>query len=113
MRDGPFFFGIAPGAENSALGLRVAVAPDGERVWMHGKWLDLGTEHAVAWIDGPADVIRPDGKRLKLGSFPAWVVWGKGRGAPCAAMFSITQFRGGRIVIGRKTYPVDGGRLAA
>lgn len=113
MGEGPFFFGLAPGEEKSAPGIRVTVTSDGQRIWMHGKWLDLGTEHAVAWIDGSAEFIRPDGKRLKLGAFPAWVVGGKGRGAPCAAMFSITQFRGGRIVIGRKTYPVDGGRLAA
>jgi hypothetical protein len=113
MNNRPQFFGIFPGEEKSATGIRVAVTPDGERVWMHGKWLDLGAEHAVAWIDGPAEFIRPDGRRLKLGSFPAWVASGNGRRAPCAVMFSVTQFRGGRIVIGRKTFPVDGGRVAA
>lgn len=47
----PIFLGIEPGETRTAPGIRVTVLADGETVWMHGKWLDLGPDHAVAWIE--------------------------------------------------------------
>ena len=91
----PQFFGIAPGEEKKAPGLRVRITPDGERAWMHGKWLDLGPEHAVVWI-GPkekARFIRHDGTALALGRFPAWVCCGTGSHKAIAAMFNMGQFQ--------------------
>lgn len=96
------FFGIAPGEERVFAGLRIRVSEDGERVWMHGKWLDLGEDHAVAVIQNSARFERPDGRRLLVGEFPAWVVSGKKVGrkpAPYAMMFNISQFRGGHIEV--------------
>ncbi len=112
----PSFFGISPGGECKTPGIRVSVPADGETVWMHGKWLDLGSDHAVIWIPpgGLAEFVRPDGRRLRLGLFPAWVVYGSGRNAAHAAMFNIGQFRGGSVEVthGRRTrcapVPVDG-----
>ncbi len=96
----PHFFGISPGEEKTAPGIRVRVSDDGERVWMHGKWLDLGPDHAVIWIEGDAEFRRPDGKILKLGQFPAWVVRGKAKRNPAmAAMFSFSQFEGGEVIL--------------
>ena len=93
------FFGISQGEEKSAPGLRVRISEDGERVWMHGKWLDLGPDHAVIWIDHKATLIRPDGKALRLGDFPAWVCRGTGKKPAIAAMFSFSQFEGGEICV--------------
>jgi hypothetical protein len=101
------FFGIAPGETREAPGLRVFIRADGEAVWMHGKWLDLGRDHAVAFVDAPASFIRSDGKSLKMGQFPGWVVRGRGRGSPCAIMFNVGQFRGGCVRIGQRDYPVS------
>ena len=95
----PHFFGISPGEEKFALGIRVRVTKDGERVWMHGKWLDLGPDHAVIWIEEKATFTRKDGKPLRLGDFPAWIVKGKGKRPAIAAMFSFTQFEGGSITV--------------
>ena len=91
------FFGIAPGKEKTAPGIRVRVSEDGERVWMHGKWLDLGESHAVAWIERGAHFYRADGRVLRLGQFPAWVIKGTGKNPVICAMFSFTQFIGGHI----------------
>jgi hypothetical protein len=93
------FFGILPGEEKTSSGIRVRVSDDGERVWMHGKWLDLGPTHAVIWIDGTARFHRADGKIMRLGDFPAWVIRGTGKKPVIAAMFSYTQFEGGKIAI--------------
>ena len=106
------FFGITPGEEREAPGIRVRVSPEGDRVWMHGKWLDLGQDHAVAWIEGDAEFERPDGRRLKLGGFPGWIVRGTGRKPVLAIMFNIGQFIGGFIHLkGRdgvvRHYPVS------
>jgi hypothetical protein len=96
----PKFFGIAPGQERSAKGIRVKISPDGENVWMHGKWLGLGPTHAVAWITKKAVFSRPDGKIMRLGDFPAWVVRGGSKARPVvAAMFEFSQFEGGKITI--------------
>lgn len=94
------FFGIAPGEEKTAPGLRVRVAEDGEHVWMHGKWLDLGDDHAVVWIGCSEMVrfVRHDGVALRLGEFPAWIVRGTGRRKALAAMFNIGQFKTVEIV---------------
>jgi len=100
------FFGIAPGEEKTAPGIRVQVTPDGEDVWMHGKWLGLGPDHAVAWIDGSAEFITGKGKHLLTGQFPGWIVRGKGKAAPAALMFNISQFIGGEIIIGKRRYAV-------
>jgi hypothetical protein len=91
----PHFFNIAPGEEKTAPGLRVRVSDNGERVWMHGKWLDLGDDHAVVWVDEgqAARFIRSDGSVLRLGDFPAWVCRSSsGRRRALAAMFNIGQF---------------------
>jgi|SRR5665213_28331 len=93
----PHFFGIAPGEQRKAPGIRVSVTADGESAWFHGKWLDLGPDHGVIWIEGAATFTLRDGRRKRLGQFPAWVVHGSGKGAPHAAMFDIGQFRGGSI----------------
>lgn len=93
------FFGISPGEEKIAPGLRVRISDDGERVYMHGKWLDLGPDHAVIWIERGAKFKRPDGKTLRLGDFPAWVVRGAGKKPVIAAMFSYSQFEGGAITL--------------
>ncbi len=101
------FFGVSPGEERKAPGIRLTIPTDGETAWFHGKWLDIGDEHGVIW---------PDGKSLRLGQFPAWVIYGSGRNAPHAAMFSVSQFRGGRIEIksgrSRNEYPVPRGDAA-
>lgn len=68
------FLNIAPGETRNAPGLRLTVREDGEAAWFHGKWLDLGPDHAVAWIDGRAVFRRPDGRTLHVGEFPAWIV---------------------------------------
>ncbi|MTK11876.1 MAG: hypothetical protein F8N39_07260 [Clostridiaceae bacterium] len=91
------FFGIAQGEEKTAPGLRVRVSEDGERVWMHGKWLDLGPDHAVIWIERKAEFRRSDGRSLRLGDFPAWVCRGTGKHPVIAAMFNVSQFEGGEI----------------
>ena len=98
------FFGILPGEERKAPAIRVSVPAAGETVWMHGKWLDLGPDHGVIWIDrgATAHFIRPDGKALRMGLFPAWVVYGSGKNAAHAGMFNVGQFRGGQIIIRAK-----------
>ena len=93
------FLNIAPGEEKTAPGLRVSVRQDGEAVWMHGKWLDLGPDHAVAWIDGAATFKRADGRELSMGSFPGWVVRSSQRGGPAAIMFNKSQFEGGVLLL--------------
>lgn len=95
----PEFFGIAPGEEKAAGGIRIAVPAEADRVWMHGKWLELGDQHAVVYIAAGESVrfIRGNGEVRLVGSFPAWSVRGKGAGAPSALMTSIGQFRGGRV----------------
>ena len=95
------FFGIAQGEEKTAPGIRIRVSDDGERVWMHGKWLDLGGDHAVVFISPGerAQFVRPDGRKLVLGQFPAWIVRGKSKRPAIAAMFSFSQFEGGSVNI--------------
>ena len=66
---------------------------------MHGKWLELGDDHAVAVVTREASFVRPDGRKLLLGQFPAWVIRGKGKRPALAAMFNISQFRGGEIIV--------------
>lgn len=100
------FFGIAPGEERVAEGLRVAVTANGEQVWMHGKWLELGDDHAVVFAEQPVVFIRADGTERLLGTFPAWVVRGKGKRPALAVMTNIAQFRGGSVRIGRRTYDI-------
>mgnify|MGYP001767001541 CR=1 FL=1 len=91
------FLNISAGQTKTDTGLRVEVSPDGERVWMHGKWLDLGPDHAVIWIDGAVKFRRPDGKTLGVGEFPAWSVRSSRRGGALALMFNASQFRGGSV----------------
>ena len=93
----PSFINIAPGETKTDAGLRVEVSQDGERVWMHGKWLDLGPDHAVIWIDGAAKFVRPDGRVLGVGEFPAWSVRAPRRGGASALMFNAAQFYGGAV----------------
>lgn len=100
------FFGISPGEEKKSEGLRVSVSPDGEWVYLHGKWLELGSEHAVVYIDQGAEFYKPDGSKKLIGQFPAWVVIGKGKHRAIAMKTSITQFRGGKIRIGEKWFDV-------
>jgi hypothetical protein len=100
----PEFYGISPGEEKTAPGLRVRVSEDGSRVYMSGKWLDLGDDHAVAYVERDAYFERPDGRRLHAGQFPAWVAAsrrkaGQKKPAPFAMMFNIAQFRGGKVVV--------------
>ena len=95
------FLNISPGQERTAPGLRVAVSGDGERVWMHGKWLDLGKDHAVAWIVGRATFIKADGSERLVGEFPGWSVRSKDRGGASALMFNAGQFYGGKLIIRR------------
>ena len=109
----PAFFGISPGETRSAEAIRIEVRADGEAVWMHGKWLDLGPDHAVAVFAGGASFQRPDGKVLTLGDFPAWVVRGKGKRPMIAAMFNVGQFRGGVVRLGEIEYPVPDAALQA
>jgi hypothetical protein len=103
------FFGISIGEEKTSNGLRVRIREDGEAVWMHGKWLELGSDHGVIWVDGgqSPDFIRADGRVLKMGSFPGWVVRGKGKHPAIAMMFSISQFIGGYIKNGSVKYTVE------
>lgn len=103
------FLNIAAGEEKTAPGLRVSVRQDGEAVWMHGKWLDLGPDHAVAWIDGEAIFERPDGRRLFLGEFPGWIVRSSVRGGAAAIMFNKSQFEGGALLLrnGRKVRKIS------
>ena len=93
------FLNVAPGETKTDEGLRLTVLSNGEAAWFHGKWLDLGPEHAVAWIDGSATFERQDGKALQMGDFPAWVARSKRRGGFCAIMFNAGQFIGGRLVL--------------
>ena len=95
----PHFFGISPGEEKTGPGIRVKVTDDGEQVWMHGKWLDLAEDHAVAWIENGAEFHTKSGKDLHIGDFPAWVVRSSVKGGPIAIMFSFGQFDGGKITI--------------
>lgn len=97
----PRFYGISPGEEKTAPGIRVRVSEDGENVWMHGKWLGLGLSHAVIWI-GPkqrAKFRRRDGSIRLFGQFPAWVITGNGKSPAVAAMFDWVTFEGGEISI--------------
>ena len=95
----PRFYGIAPGEEKTAPGIRVRVSDDGERVWMHGKWLDLAPHHAVIFIAPGRKAVfrRPDGQARTLGQFPAWTIRGTGKRPGIAAMFEWSQFEGGKI----------------
>lgn len=95
----PQFLGIEAGQTKTGEGVRVTISEDGERVWMHGKWLDLAEHHAVAWIEGRAEFGRPDGKVLRPGQFPAWTVRAGKPGGPLAMMFDRTQFIGGELRI--------------
>jgi len=100
------FFGIEPGQERSAEGLRVRIADDGECAWLHGKWLDLGEDHAVVFADERCVFVKADGTQKVIGSFPAWVVRGKGRRPTLAIMTNIAQFRGGSVRIGRRSFDI-------
>lgn len=102
----PQFFGIVPGGEFSAPGIRITVPAHGDKVWMHGKWLELAPHHGVAVIMRQAMFVRPDGRILSLGQFPAWIVRGTGKHPALAAMFDVSQFIGGRVSIGGTEYPV-------
>ena len=103
-----FFFGISPGEEKRHEGLRVKVTPDGEEVWMHGKWLGLGEDHAVIVSTEKVSFFTPGGVLKRLGQFPAWVVIGTGRGRKRAVAIktNICQFRGGVIQIGKTRHPI-------
>ena len=76
---------------------------------MHGKWLDLGPDHAVAWVDGVARFERADGRQFTLGSFPGWVVRSSKPGGPLAIMFNKSQFEGGALLLrnGRKVRKIS------
>ena len=100
-----YFFGILPGETIVDEAIRIVVPVDGERVYMHGKWLDIGPDHAVIVYRGSPKFIRADGRALLCGEFPAWAVRGKGKSPVCALMFSITQFVGGKI-----EFETNGGR---
>lgn len=100
------FFGIDRGQQRVSAGLRIAVSDDGERVWMHGKWLDLGEDHAVVYADESCRFVRAAGAERTVGSFPSWVVRGRGKRPALAIMTNIAQFRGGSVRIGRRSYPV-------
>lgn len=100
------FFGIDAGQERSFAGLRVKISEDGERVWMHGKWLDLGEDHAVVIVEGKCRFVTKSGEVKPIGSFPAWVVRGSGKPAALALMTNISQFRGGYIRLGDKKLAV-------
>jgi len=100
------FFGIALGQERVDVGIRVQVSDDGERVWMHGKWLELGEDHAVVFADAPCRFVKADGTEKTVGSFPAWIIRGKGKHPALGIMTNIAQFRGGSIRIGRRSYPI-------
>lgn len=97
----PFFFGICPGERIERTGISVCVSDDGERVWMHGKWLDLASHHGVLFLDEgeSAAFVTQGGIRKSLGDFPAWVVRGQGKKKALCAMFGVDQFRGGKIVV--------------
>ena len=91
------FFGIAEGETREHPGLRIHVLADGEKAWMHGKWLDLGPDHAVAYVEGEIELERPDGRRLRPGQFPCWRVDNLRRPGNFAIMFSVGQFLGGKV----------------
>lgn len=100
----PRFYGIAPGEEKTAAGLRVRVTADGESVYMSGKWLGLAEHHAVLFARRRAFFKRGDGRRLLIGQFPAWICQAKPAGRsrtprPFAMMFDWTQFDGGTIEV--------------
>lgn len=95
----PHFYGIAPGEEKTAPGIRVRISDDGERVWMHGKWLDIPDNNAIAWVSRKYEFRRPDGRKLKIGQFPGWVVRSTKRSGPLAIMFDASQFAGGNISV--------------
>lgn len=102
------FFGIAPGEEKTAPGIRVLVPEDGERVWMHGKWLELGDDHAVVFIQ-PGEkcrFVRADGIEKSVGGFPAWIVRGTSKSPAIAMMTNIAQFRGGYLKLGRRAISI-------
>lgn len=102
----PVFIGIAPGEERRSPGIRVAVREDGEAAWLHGRWLDLGDDHAVVFAAAPCRFVKADGSERPLGSFPAWVVKGKGRHPALGIMTNIAQFRGGGVRIGHEFHPI-------
>lgn len=95
------FFGIELGDEIVLPGMRIVASADGETVYMHGKWLDLGDDHAVVISIGSPTFKRADGKVLRAGEFPAWIVRGKKNGPssaiPMAMMFNAVQFAGGAV----------------
>lgn len=93
----PLFFGIAPGETIAAAGVRISVPDAGDRVYMHGKWLDLGEDHAVVVYKGPAQFIREDGAQRRNGDFPGWLVRGAGKSPLLALMFNWKQFAGGSV----------------
>lgn len=96
------FFGIELGDEIVLPGMRIVASADGETVYMHGKWLDLGNDHAVVISIGSPTFKRADGKVLRAGEFPAWIVRGKKNGPssaiPMAIMFNVEQFAGGTVL---------------
>ncbi len=104
------FFGIGPGEKKAAPGLCAIVSEDGERLYLSGhqcgftggKWFDLADDHAVVWLDEKQTVtfIRPDGKALRLGQFPAWVATGSAKRNPATAiLLNFAQFEGGEVHI--------------
>lgn len=92
---------IGLGETRQTTGLRVALDACGETAWMHGKTLDLGPDHAIAWVDGPVEFITASGTIRRMGSFPAWVVSSPDR-KTFGLMFNARQFDGGEMVIRRK-----------
>jgi hypothetical protein len=102
------FFGIEPGQELKFEGLRVSVTPDGEWAWLHGKWFELGEDHAVVVV-APGEkckFVKPDGTIKPMGSFPSWLVMGKGKAPAKVFKPNISQFRGGHIQLGNAKHQV-------
>lgn len=92
-----YFLGIEAGQDIRVDGLRILRPAAPDKIYMAGKWLDLGEDHAVLVYRGKAIFFRQDKSRLCIGEFPAWVARGRDRPMTIAAMFNIAQFRGGGV----------------
>jgi len=61
--------------------------------------------------------VKPDGKSIHPGEFPAWVVKSTRKNGPFAMMFNAAQFYGGELIIqkgrGKTTISIQGPGVAA